>query len=63
MTNVILVLILLLIAGGAGIYLYKAKKNGAHCVGCPYANKCASKSCDCGIAEEDSSYKIKKTSE
>jgi len=47
MTNVILIIVLLLIAGSAGFYLYKAKKSGQHCVGCPYAKQCAGKSCSC----------------
>jgi len=46
-TNIILVIILMLIAGGAGLYLYKAKKRGEHCIGCPYAKQCGSKSCNC----------------
>lgn len=48
MTNIILVVILLLIAGGAGLYLYRAKKSGQHCVGCPHAKQCGSKTCRCG---------------
>lgn len=45
MTNVILVMILLLIAGGAGLYLYRAKKRGEHCIGCPYAKSCNKHAC------------------
>jgi len=46
-----LVIILLLIAGGAGLYLYKAKRKGEHCIGCPYAKQCGSKSCNCSSKE------------
>ena len=51
--DIILVLILLIIAGGAGFYIYKAKKSGAHCVGCPHSKQCGKKTCSCG-QERDS---------
>ncbi len=38
--NGILIAILVLIIGGVILYLYKAKKKGAGCVGCPYAKQC-----------------------
>ena len=47
MTNGIIVLALLLIIGGASLYIYKAKKRGQTCIGCPHAKKCGSK-CNCG---------------
>lgn len=34
MENVIIIAILVVILGGAGRYLYKAKKSGVKCVGC-----------------------------
>ena len=39
-----------LILGGAGWYIWKAKKKGIQCVGCPDAETCASRGCsgDCG---------------
>ncbi len=45
MKNIVLVIILLLIAGGALLYLYKAKKRGEHCIGCPYSKQCKGNSC------------------
>lgn len=31
------------------IYLYRAKKNGQICIGCPHSKQCAEKSCSaCG---------------
>ena len=47
MANIILGLVLLLIVGGASLYIYKAKKRGQTCIGCPHAKKCGSK-CGCG---------------
>ena len=41
MTNVILTVILAAIVGGAGLYIYRAKKRGVHCIGCPDAKACA----------------------
>lgn len=46
MENLILILIIIAIAGGAAGYIYKAKKNGAHCIGCPNSKQCG-KNCDC----------------
>ena len=40
MVNLILIIILLVIAGGATFYLYKFKKKGQHCIGCPYSKTC-----------------------
>lgn len=47
MENIILIAVLLLVVGGAALYIYKAKKRGQACVGCPHAKTCGSKcSCD-----------------
>ena len=45
--DVIAIAVLVLIVGGALAYIIKAKKSGKKCIGCPYADKCASKSCAC----------------
>ena len=42
-SDVIVILILALILGGAIFYIYKAKKRGDKCIGCPYAKECAEK--------------------
>lgn len=47
MTNVIIIAILILILGGAGFYVYKAKKSGQKCVGCPHSKECKSNNCNC----------------
>ena len=44
--NVILVVILILIVGGAGLYIYNSKKKGQKCIGCPYAKQCRSHKCN-----------------
>ncbi|MBQ8184624.1 MAG: FeoB-associated Cys-rich membrane protein [Lachnospiraceae bacterium] len=57
MENAIIGAILLVILGAAIIYIVKAKKSGAKCIGCPAGGNCSHKhsesgqaesSCDCG---------------
>ena len=43
MENAIIVTILVLIVGGIALYLWKAKKRGEKCIGCPYAKQCNKK--------------------
>ncbi|MBE6855416.1 MAG: hypothetical protein E7501_07195 [Ruminococcus sp.] len=40
LSNLIVILILLAIAGAIILYLYKAKQRGETCIGCPYAKQC-----------------------
>ena len=53
MTDLIIIGILVLIVGSAIIYIIKAKKSGAKCIGCPAGGNCPSKNgghskCNCG---------------
>ncbi len=43
MENFIVIAIILLIVGGATIYIIKAKKSGKKCIGCPDSAVCQSK--------------------
>lgn len=46
--NILISLILLGIAAGIILYLFRAKKRGQTCIGCPYAKNCGGKcSGDC----------------
>ena len=45
MKDIILVAVILIILGCAGLYLYKAKKSGRACVGCPHSKGCGKCSC------------------
>lgn len=55
MENIIIILILLAIVGGIVWYLYRAKKRGEKCIGCPYAKQCGGKcGSKCGSAHPDS---------
>ena len=50
MTDLIAVAVIVLIIALASLYIYKAKKRGQKCIGCPYANSCGAGNdkCSCG---------------
>ena len=50
MTDIIIILVVLAIVGGSGFYVYRAKKRGQKCIGCPYAGKdgCSGSCGSCG---------------
>lgn len=41
MADVIAVIILVVLIGGAAVYLIRAKRNGVKCVGCPAGGNCS----------------------
>ena len=41
METLIVILVLVLILGGAAAYLVRAKKKGRKCVGCPHSGNCS----------------------
>ncbi len=43
MENLIIIVVLACIVGGIVFYLYKAKKRGDTCIGCPHAKQCGGK--------------------
>jgi len=47
MTDFLVVAVIALIVGGASMYIYKEKKNGAKCIGCPHAKSCGKNQCSC----------------
>ncbi len=47
MADLIVVLILVLILGGAALYIYRAKKAGQKCIGCPHAKACSGNCSGC----------------
>ena len=47
MEDIIIVAVLILILGGAALYVYKAKKRGVKCIGCPDGGSCAGKCAGC----------------
>ncbi|MDE6712509.1 MAG: FeoB-associated Cys-rich membrane protein [Lachnospiraceae bacterium] len=43
MGNLIIIVILLCIISSIIVYLYRAKKKGKTCIGCPYGGQCSSR--------------------
>ena len=48
MKNLILILVLVVILAMAAGYIYRAKKRGAKCIGCPEGSKCGDTCSGCG---------------
>lgn len=44
--EIIAIIAIVLIVGGAIFYIVREKKKGRKCIGCPYADSCSSK-CNC----------------
>lgn len=61
MENIIIILVLAVIIGGALMYMYRAKKRGEKCIGCPYAKECGGK-CAGTEEPEDPRFKVKRVS-
>ncbi|MBO4939187.1 MAG: FeoB-associated Cys-rich membrane protein [Oscillospiraceae bacterium] len=57
MANFIIVAVVAVIIGLAGYYIYKEKKNGQKCIGCPNGCSCGANAgscgcgCDCGCGK------------
>jgi len=47
MTNIILTVVIVAILGLAGFYVYKAKKSGKKCIGCPDGSACSGNCSGC----------------
>lgn len=45
MADFILIIVLLFILTFAGLYVYRAKKKGKKCIGCPDSGACRGKCC------------------
>lgn len=58
MEDIIIIAIVVIIVALAGVYIYKAKKSGKKCIGCPDSGSCSSKEsgcsgCGCGCCSEN----------
>ena len=47
MLDIIIILILALVLGGAGLYIYRAKRKGRKCIGCPDNKTCSGNCSEC----------------
>ncbi len=45
MENIIIIALVVLIVLAAGAYVYREKKKGKKCIGCPEGGKCTSGNC------------------
>ena len=48
MVDFLITVIVLSIVGGAAFYIYRAKKSGAKCIGCPDSKTCGGNCGSCG---------------
>ena len=47
MDNLIVIAVLVVVIGGAAIYVFKQRKKGVKCIGCPNGNDCSGNCCSC----------------
>ena len=47
MTDIVIILVVAAILALAGLYVYKAKKSGQKCIGCPHSKTCSGNCCGC----------------
>ncbi len=55
MENVIIIAVLIVLIGLAGFYVYKAKKSGKKCIGCPDGCACGKNKDKCGCGGDERS--------
>ena len=57
--EIIAIIAVVLIIGGAVAYIVKAKASGQKCIGCPYSKQCSSGKggCSCGCSDKENSEK------
>lgn len=48
MADLLIIFIVAAVVVLAGSYVYKAKKRGQTCIGCPHSKTCGRKNCGCG---------------
>ena len=53
MENIIAAIVIIAIVAAAGLYIYKAKKSGKKCIGCPDSGSCSGKCGSCSCHESD----------
>ena len=47
MDNFIVIAVLVLVIGGAILYVLKQRKKGVKCIGCPNGGNCSGSCCNC----------------
>ncbi|MBQ7793329.1 MAG: FeoB-associated Cys-rich membrane protein [Clostridia bacterium] len=51
MADLVIIAIIVMIVGFAVRYVYKAKKSGKKCIGCPDGCSCSSQGCGCSCSD------------
>lgn len=58
LADIIVIAVMVLVVGSAAFYIYKAKKSGKRCIGCPDSGSCSESKCNgncsccCGCEED-----------
>ena len=50
--DIIAIVAIALVIGGAVFYIVRSKRGGKKCIGCPYAGGCPKSSCACAHTEK-----------
>ena len=53
LTDIIVLLIVAAVIGAICFYLWRQKKKGVKCIGCPYAKECGGKCGRCNTSEKE----------
>lgn len=56
MENIVVILIVAVIVALAGLYIYKSKKSGKKCIGCPDSGSCGKSTCNCNSCSSCENY-------
>ena len=51
--DIILVIVIALIVGAAAYYVYRSKKHGKKCIGCPYTDSCKGVASGCTCSQNN----------
>lgn len=63
MANLIAAAVLMIIVGSASFYIWKEKKNGKKCIGCPMSGCSSNKNCTCHAFKADENSGLKSLEE
>ena len=51
--DIVVIVVLLIVVAAAGFYVYRAKKKGQKCIGCPASKSCSGKCSCCSDKSEE----------
>ncbi len=59
--EIVAIVLIALVIGGAAFYIVKAKKSGKKCIGCPFADGCKTKNGTCCHLEKEETIGAKES--